>query len=160
MYKKIKLIILLCCFGAFAFTQTKSKNIAPFKIQTVSGKEFTYQQLKKNKPVVLVYFSPSCEHCKNFTKELLKHEKQLASKQIVMVTYVPIAEVKPFVSDFNLKKYSNITAGTEGYSFIVRNYYDVTRFPFVALYDKQTQLIKILPYSDDNAATVSKILRL
>lgn len=160
MYKRIVSLIALCFCCIFVFAQTSNKNIAPFKIEMVNGKQFTYQQLQKNKPVILIYFSPTCDHCKAFIKELLQHEKELASKQIVMVTYVPIEEVKPFVSDFNLNNYSNIKAGTEGYSFIVRKYYNVERFPFVALYNKEMQLEKILPYSEDNAATVSQILKL
>lgn len=160
MYKRIVSLIALCFCCIFVFAQTYNKNIAPFKIEMVNGKQFTYQQLQKNKPVILIYFSPTCDHCKAFTKELLQHEKELASKQIIMVTYVPIEEVKPFVSDFNLNNYSNIKAGTEGYSFIVRKYYNVERFPFVALFNKQMQLEKVLPYSEDNAATVSQILKL
>ena len=159
-YKILLVTIFSCCLNSFIFSQSTSKNIAPFKIQMADGKQFTYQQLKKNKAVVLVYFSPTCEHCKAFTKELLQHEKQLASRQIVMVTYVPLDEIKPFVSDFNLKNYPNITAGTEGYSFTVQKYYQVKRFPFVAIYNKQMQLVKILPYSEDNIATVSEIIKL
>ena len=159
-HKIFSLSVFILCIYNVVFSQNTSKNIAPFKIQTVDGKQFTYQQLKKNKAVILVYFSPTCDHCKAFTKELLLHKKELSSRQIVMVTYVPLDEMKPFISDFNLKDYPNITVGTEGYSFIVQKYYQVKRFPFVAIYNRQLQLVKILPYSEDNTATVAEILKL
>lgn len=162
MIKKITLLFFLSCICIVAFTQNKkvNKNIAPFKIQMVNGEQFTYQQLQKDKPVILIYFSPTCDHCKNFTKALLQHEKELASKQIVMVTYLPVAEMKPFIDSFNLNKYSNIKVGTEGYSFTVQKYYNVRLFPFVALYDKQIQLEKILPNNENVDSTVSQILKM
>lgn len=162
MTKKTALLFFLSCICIVGFTQNKkvNKNIAPFKIQMLSGQQFTYQQLQKDKPVVLVYFSPTCDHCKNFTKALLQHEKELASKQIVMVTYLPVAELKPFIDSFHLDKYPNIKVGTEGYTFIVQKYYNVQRFPFVVLYDKQIQLENILPYSENVDATVSQILKM
>jgi hypothetical protein len=77
-----------------------------------------------------------------------------------MVTYLPLDELKPFVSEFNLNKYSTIKVGTEGYSFVVRKYYNVERFPFIAVYDKQIQLKKILPYSENASANVAQVMKL
>ena len=158
-YKNLLFIILACCTYTFLPAQNPGKSIAPFKIEMVNGKQFTYKQLLKNKPVVLIYFSPTCEHCKTFTAELLKHQKELASKQIVMITYLPVNEIKPFIEEFALNKYSNIIVGTEGYSFIVRKYYNVEKFPFIVLYNRQMLLQKILPYSDVTSQMVSGIIK-
>ena len=69
--------LLICSYtfiGAFA-QETKIPNtIAPFKITLVNGKTYTYQQLAKGKPTVLVYFSPTCDHCKKFTEAMLKRK--------------------------------------------------------------------------------------
>jgi hypothetical protein len=59
-----------------------------------------------------------------------------------MVTYLPVEYVKQFVSKYNLNMYPNIFAGTEGNSFIVRYYYNIQTFPFMALFDKNGDLIK------------------
>lgn len=156
MYKYVLffLVSVVLCAGAAA-QQNKKTTIAPFKIQLVNGKTFTYQQLQKNKPVVLVYFSPTCEHCLRFTEAMLKRKKDLAGKQIVMVTYLPLEQVKPFVDQYHLDDYPNIKVGTEGYSFIVRKYYDVQNFPFAVVYDqagKLTKIVKYQPKSEDMAA--------
>jgi len=65
-----------------------------------------------------------------------------SNEQIVMVTYLPVDEVKKFVKDFNLSSHSNIKVGTEN-NFLVRNYYNVEHFPFVVLYDKSGKEQKI-----------------
>lgn len=146
MYKKIiSVIIFFFCF-AFVFAQAKKTGIAPFKITLANGKTFTYKQLKPNTATVLIYFSPTCDHCKEFTKELLTHQKELLNKQIVMVGYEPVAEVKKFDSIYHVSSKPNFKIGTEGYTFIVQKYYGIQRFPFVAMYNKQMKLVKTVPF--------------
>ena len=148
MYKKILIVLLSLIIYSASFSQQKKAAIAPFKITLVDGKMYTANQLKKNTPTVLIYFSPDCDHCKNFTAELLKYKDALKNKQIVMVTYLPVSEIKPFDSTYHISSMPNFKIGTEGYTFIVRKYYDVQRFPFIALYDKQMKLIKTLSPTD------------
>ena len=59
-----------------------------------------------------------------------------------MITNMPIDQVKHFVTEFQLEKYSNIYVGTEGDSFFVGRYYNVGKLPFMALHNKNGDLIK------------------
>ena len=144
MIKKITFILLALNICFTVFSQQNKTGIAPFKITLLNGKSYSYNQIKKNTETVLIYFSPTCDHCKNFTTELLKHESALKNKQIIMVTYVPIEEVKPFDSLYHISTKSNFKIGTEGYAFTVRKYYNVTRFPYIVIYNKQMKLVKTL----------------
>lgn len=147
MHKKIFIPLLAFLFSLSLFAQqTKNIGIAPFKITLLNGKSYTYKELKKNTPTVLIYFSPTCDHCKEFTKELIKQDKQLKDKQIVMVGYESIKEMKKFDSSFHITAKPNFKIGTEGYTFIVQKWYDVQRFPFVAMYNKKMELVKIVPF--------------
>ena len=147
MYKKISFACVLALLFINLFAQQKNNTgIAPFVITMVNGKSYTYKELKPNTATVLIYFSPTCDHCKEFTKELVKHEKELKSKQIVMVGYEPINEMKKFDSLFHISTLPNFKMGTEGYTFIVQKYYSVQRFPFVAMYNKQMKLVKTIPF--------------
>ena len=148
MYKYLLSLLLCFALGINAFAQQNTKTtIAPFKITLVDGKTFTYNQLAKDKPTILVYFSPTCDHCQKFTEAMLKRKKELAGKQIVMVTYLPASETKKFDDTYHLSSVPNIKVGTEGYSFIVQKYYNVQRFPFVVEYDKEGKLSKVIPYN-------------
>ncbi|MDO9579533.1 MAG: hypothetical protein Q7J06_03040 [Bacteroidales bacterium] len=62
---------------------------------------------------------------------------------IAMITYQPVPNVAQYVLKNKLNIYPNIYVGTEESFFIVRYYYNVKRFPFIALYNKNGDLIKI-----------------
>ncbi|WP_170971077.1 peroxiredoxin family protein [Ilyomonas limi] len=160
MYKYLlsALFCVVLCSMAFAQqTKTTKTTIAPFKIRLVNGEGFTYSQLAKNKPTILVYFSPTCDHCKKFTEAMLKRKKELADRQIIMISYLPLNEVKQFDDEFHLSSYPNIKVGSEGYTFIVQKYYNIQQFPFVATYDKQGKLSKIVPYNKESAQMAAQL---
>jgi thioredoxin-related protein len=160
MMKKIILALLALNICVSAFTQQNKTGIAPFKITLLNGKSYTFNQLKKNTETVLIYFSPTCDHCKDFTNELLKHESVLKNKQIVMVTYVPVAEIKPFDSLYHISSKPNFRIGTEGYSFIVRKYYNVERFPYIVIYNNKMERIKTLSPTEKPEVLANQVVSL
>ncbi len=89
---------------------------------------------------MLVYFSPDCEHCRDFLKSVLGRISDFGNTQIVLISYLPITDIAKFETEFNLVKYPNIITGTEGYTFLVQKYYNVLRFPFTALFNTKGQL--------------------
>jgi thiol-disulfide isomerase/thioredoxin len=141
--KKNIIIAVVLFFYLQGFAQSNS-SIAPFKIRLTNGQGYTYQQLPKNKPVILVYFSPTCEHCKVFTENMLKRMDKFNDVQLVMMSYEDIKEVKSFDDIYKLSNHQNIKVGSEGYTFVVQKYYNIQRFPFVAEYDKYGKLKKII----------------
>ncbi len=144
----MKKSFVLILFGLFIymqlFSQGSNSSIAPFRIRLTNGQGYTYEQLSKNKPVVLIYFSPTCDHCKEFTEAMLKRINKLQDKQFVMISYENLKEVKAFDDRYKLSGHQNIKVGSEGYTFVVQKYYNIQRFPFVAEYDKTGRLKKII----------------
>ncbi|MHA4739989.1 TlpA family protein disulfide reductase [Dyadobacter sp. MSC1_007] len=138
------LVILLLFFTATSgFSQSVSgaKKIAPFQIRLTNGQQYTSSQLAAG-PVVLIYFSPDCDHCQDFTKDLLKNYNVVANKQVVMVTFQSMEMLKPFVSQYSLGTYPNFKVGTEGTSYLVQRYYQIRSFPYIAIYDKKGNLVR------------------
>ena len=64
------------------------------------------------------------------------------SASIAMITFLPPDRLAKFSKQYALSKYPNIYFGTEGSSFLVRNYYKIMDLPFAALYSKEGNLIK------------------
>lgn len=124
-------------------THSQSNKVPPFKITLADGKVFFAGNLPFGKPIVIIYFSPECEDCQQLTKELINRIKEFSSASIAMITNLSIDKVKRFVTEYHLDKYSNIFTGTEGDSFFVGNYYKVGKLPFMALYNKNGDLIKV-----------------
>ncbi len=144
-----RLITILCVFFLMASglqaqpnSDNLKKGIAPFKIQLTNGKYTTSAALKKGIPVMIVYFDPDCDHCTVFISDLLKQAGLFKQVQLVLITYVPLQQVKTYVKSSGLDKYPQIMVGTEGTDFIVRYYYNVIQFPYLALHDKNGKLIQ------------------
>lgn len=111
---------------------------------------------------MIIYFSPDCSHCQHLVYEMRPKMKQLRNVQIVMVTFTEFDRLKMiqnFRRDFDLAKYPNVTIGTEGHSYIVQRYYQVSTTPYIAIYDRNGKLVKGFskaPSIDELIATVKK----
>ncbi len=119
----------------------KKKGLPQFSIQLTDGKTFRTTDLEKNKPVMIIYFDPECDHCHAFLEKLLPNLALFSKDQILLVTYVPVKELKNYVDHSALAKYPQLKIGTEGSNYAVRYFYDVVQFPYVALHDASGNLI-------------------
>jgi thioredoxin-related protein len=145
-YKKCTMRWLLILFyvtvAISSLAQKPQVKLPPFQIVQENRKLFKAQSLPMGKPIMVIYFSPDCDHCKLFMKELLQRAPKLKKASLALITYEDINKVKAFNKEFNLHKYPNIYIGTEGSAFFVRDYYKVLTMPFVALHDKNGDLIQ------------------
>lgn len=138
--KAIVLLFFLILLSPGLFSQ--GLRIPPFKIIRADGSLFRAQDLPMGKPVIIIYFSPECEDCQKFTEDLISEIDDFWDASIVMVTYLSVQSVAQYEKKYKLNIYPNIYVGTEGNAFIVRYYYNVRRFPFVALLNKDGKLIR------------------
>lgn len=125
------------------FAKDKS-GIPPFKIRLVDGKGYTYKDLKKNLPTLLIYFQPDCLHCQQFAAALEKRLPLLSDRQIVLISFAHIKEVGAFDRQYHLSSHPDVKIGSEGYTFLVQKYYQIEHFPFVACFDKEGKLMRVL----------------
>jgi thiol-disulfide isomerase/thioredoxin len=151
------LIIVVGCSNA----QNPPVAIPPYHILTTDSVYVTPANLKKNKPVMVIYFAPDCSHCQHMMAEMKPKMAEFKNVQIVMITFVEnLKAIKVFYHDFDLAKYPNIIVGTEGYTYVVQKYYQVRTTPYIALYDKHDRLVSAYdkpPKIEDLAATVKKL---
>jgi peroxiredoxin len=158
-------IVLTAIFIAFAFIgayaqQPKSvtqKKVAPFRIQMANGSSYSASELRKDVPVLIVYFDPDCDHCTAFVEDLLKNINAFTDVQIIMVTYVPMQTFKSYAGKMGLNNYPAIKAGTEGTTFIVRYHYDVVQFPYLALHDHTGSLFATFESEVPGAVELAKL---
>lgn len=106
-----------------------------------STTKFTKEDLSKKKPVLLMIFSPECDHCKHETEAIIQHIDDLKKVQIVMATLLPYSNMKAFYDHYELKKYDNIVVGKD-LNYMLPAFYGIHNMPYLAFYDKKGNLIK------------------
>lgn len=116
-------------------------DLPTFKILLTNNKYYETKDIPKNKPFVLVYFAPDCDHCLVLMDELFKKIHQFDKATIVMASFKPPQEVIAFAKKYNTVKYANIKVGTEGLSYVLRDFYKLEKTPFTAVYDKRGKLV-------------------
>lgn len=118
----------------------QNRNLPSFKLQTVGNGTFTSSKLKKNAPVIIMFFSPGCDHCINQFNDMSKRKNDLKNYQIVMATWQPIEELAAFNKQYKIAQYPNIVTGRD-VDYFLPPFFEISNFPYLAFYDKAGKLI-------------------
>lgn len=135
----------------------QSGKLPPFRMVQANGKIFKAEDLPIGKPIVIIYFSPDCDHCDELMKELLKRKADLNKASIAMITYLPVEPVSKFVQQYHLNNQSNIYVGTEGSTYFLKNYFKIISMPFMALYTRNGDLVKMYRNEDGLTNLISQL---
>lgn len=138
--KFIKLFIFFFLFTFYSFA-IKAQSLPDFKMKLSNGTIFSSTQLSHEKPVILIYFAPDCEHCEALMKQIMSQINTFKNTQMVLVTFEPVQVLSPFEKKFQTAKYSNIKVGSEVQPLFLQKEYQLQHTPFTALFDKHGKLI-------------------
>ena len=111
-------------------------------LQEDSTSWFTARDIKKGVPVIIMLFSPECDHCRKQTSLMTKNMSELRNTEIIMSTFQPIYKMKEFIRQYKLYQYSNVHVGRD-VKYFFGPFFRVRTAPFLALYDKNRNLIKV-----------------
>lgn len=136
-----------------------------YRICKADSSFVTEAAIKKDKPVMFIYFAPDCPHCQHMMKDMTEKMNDFKHIQIVMIcatrtVYPYLGMLKNFSRDYDLPKYKNITMGSEFPRLDVATYFHVLTTPFVAIYNKEghmTQYFDKPPKIEDVVAAVKKV---
>ena len=116
---------------------------------------FNTKDIPAGKPVVLMYFSPDCEHCQHQTEAILKDMDSLRNVRFVLLTSLPFDKMRNFYAYYKLGDYKNITLGRD-YEFFFSRHYGSQYVPYLAIYDRHKKLVKVF----DGGTKVSTLIQL
>jgi hypothetical protein len=87
-------LVVLFGFLAHVYSQkTAGSAIPPFKILLTNGSYYTPNDIEKNKPFILIYFAPDCDHCTVLLDKLFQNMHQLDNASVALVTFRSPAEL-------------------------------------------------------------------
>lgn len=95
----------------------------------------------KNKSVVLMFFSPDCDHCEITTKEIIDNIGEFKKTKIYMFSPMSLSMIRGFYDKMGLEKYKKqIIVGQENTGFF-HSYYGTRYVPHIIIYNKDKKLV-------------------
>lgn len=117
----------------------KNPTIPQISLMLIDSSSITLDN-SKQQPTLIMYFSPTCDHCQHQWEDMVKHKDQLKHIQIVMATFQPYEEMADFYKKEKIDSYPNIKMGRDE-KFALPGFYRIRSLPYQALYDKNGHLI-------------------
>ena len=137
--------------------QKDSSHIPAFTVLKLDSTYTNDRVIPKNKPVIIVYFSPECGHCQLTAQEFSEKMKNMRKYFFVWVSYYPLPEIKEFAKKFSLQQFNNIIIGRDP-NYLIPSYYRVKFTPFIAVYNKDHHLLQTYEKGTE-ADTIINLLR-
>lgn len=132
-------------FGLNCFAQVSYKTLPEFpafKLKSSGEKIFTSTEVqRKNKPTVVVYFSPTCHHCQTQALDITGNIKLFKDVQFLFVTSYPEADTKPFLDEYAIEKFPNIRFGYDT-AFAMGKFYMLKSLPGIFIYNKEGVFVR------------------
>jgi thioredoxin-related protein len=148
--KKVLSIVFVLMIAGNVLAQKDSVPAPPFrrfpsvpplnllKIDSVSV--LNKSNLKKNTPVLIMLFNPTCDHCQHETEQIIKNIDAFKKVQIILATTAPFGLMKEFYANYKLAKFKNISVGQD-FQYTLPSFYMIHSLPYLAMYDKQGKLL-------------------
>lgn len=164
--KKLILVFSLIISGLYARAQNHETtlSIPDYRITKADGSVWTQANLNRKKPVMIIYFEPTCTHCEHLMAELKPHMAKLKKVQVVLITYTQTAYpylkmLSSFNKKYNLAKYPNFTVGTEYPDYKVQRYYEIANTPFIVVYDRNGKVAKSFTLVPEDVNDLLKVIK-
>jgi thioredoxin-related protein len=132
-------VLLVVAQSDTAYPYKRFPTVPPISLLQVDSSLLTKDKLKRD-PVIIMYFSPSCDHCQHQIGDMLKRIDEFKNTQLVLATYQPFEEMVEFCKTYELAKYSNIKVGRDT-KFVLPPFYHIQSLPYLALYNKKGNLV-------------------
>ena len=108
-----------------------------FKLKGSDGQVFTTTAvMQKNKPTVVIYFSPTCHHCQTQVQDITSNMKTFKDARFLLVTSYGEQDTRPFLDEYAIEKFPNIRFGYDT-SYAMRRFFLLESMPGIFIYDKQ-----------------------
>ena len=145
MRKPLYILVLIClsACGQRGGKYNAISTIPSFNLLLMdSATVINTNQIQKGAPVVLMYFSPDCEHCQIEIQSLVKNAHLLGDTKIYLFTPAPFDELKAFYKTNNLGQYRNFVVGKD-YEYAFYKHFKAESFPYTVVYDSQRKLVRL-----------------
>ncbi|MEO7984172.1 MAG: hypothetical protein ABI688_08825 [Bacteroidota bacterium] len=145
MIKRKHILVFLSIFlqGIFQFAGAQGYKSSFPTVDVLLIDSSTIYQTKtiaKDKPVVLLTFNTTCEHCQHMAQELTTKKNQLENILFVMISTESISTIRNFYNQYSLSKMKGLIIGRD-LNLVTPRLFMYESFPFCAIYTRKHQFI-------------------
>ncbi len=152
---KYLIIFVLLATGCWLATRTyqryQARKESENRIQTlqhvcfesVNGGQMCIDEFDRQKPTMIIYFNPGCEHCQYEASEIgLQAEKFEKANMILITPDDSIKRVEAFAAKYHLWEVDNLTVLLDRNHQFLKSF-GTAVFPSVFIYGADKKLIKM-----------------
>jgi thiol-disulfide isomerase/thioredoxin len=106
------------------------------KVLQLDSTRISFQKLFiKNKPTVLIFFNPDCDHCQQELENIIEHINEVKNIEFICISNRPLFLIKPFAKLLKIQKIPNVKMVSIADNALFR-FYGVGSFPSMVMYNK------------------------
>lgn len=127
--------------------------VPAFRIETAEG-QFHSEKDIPAKSAIVVLFNPTCDHCQDLAKDMVKHKDEFAHTPLM---FIAAKDMKPYLNDFiettGLKHIPQAIVGADR-SDVIYQLYEFKALPQTNVYTEKG----MLKYKHNGSITVKELL--
>lgn len=159
MAARLRFFTLCCCsllLGIVSFAQTPDNKELPknMKFMSLDNIIVTNKDIPTDKPFLIIYFDPDCDHCQQMAGELAQRIGTYPDLTIWMVSNYPVDSIKNFIFRYGLFPARRLSILCD-YTSSMHNWFNFADVPMMLLYSTNGKLIK----DYDGLPTASEITK-
>ncbi|RQO30859.1 hypothetical protein DBR32_09075 [Taibaiella sp. KBW10] len=112
-----------------------------FSMETLDGKMIHQDHFPADKPLIVVLFNPTCEHCEDLGKDIVAHKEAFKN---IPVVFIAAKDMKPYLAAYinttGLKQMPETMVGADR-SDVIPQIYEYKALPQTNIYNGKHQLI-------------------
>lgn len=118
---------------------TQAKELPTLLLTKMNGDSLQTRSLEGL--VILVFFSPDCDHCQREAEDIRRHIDAFKDYSLYFISPSPAEEIKTFAITYGLSGYPNVVFARADVAAVVNEMGKVST-PTLCIYSKEKQLVK------------------
>ena len=119
----------------------KDSHFPVFSLLLTDSTHYTNLNIPKNKPTIIVYFSPECSHCQGDAKRIAEKLDSLKDVNFIWSSSHEVDKIKEFAIKYKLAGLSNMVFGKD-LKYAIPSYYKIQFTPYFVIYSKDGLFFK------------------
>ena len=149
-------IFLGNCQSNSASSQKKSDIPSIELLSLDSSSVFQTNTLSRKKPVVLLFFNTTCDHCQKEAVDLVKNKGDLKKIQLVMISTESLNAIRIFYEQYSLSEINKLIIGKD-FHYAGIKFFNYESVPYCAIYSREHLYLDSLERDFNTQAILQKL---